>query len=92
MIRRYCRFFRVTYRLLRTTIGQGDILPLSKLPVCGNNTHRAAETAQFYAHLQTHDDDSGREEEDSQYGGSFINDEAVEEHDHEPAVSDEGGS
>lgn len=35
------------------TIGQEDILPLSKILVCGNNTHhRRAETAQFYAQLQ----------------------------------------
>jgi hypothetical protein len=34
------------------TNGQEDILPLSKIPVCGNNTHRRAETAQFYTHLQ----------------------------------------
>jgi len=38
---------------LENTIGQEEILPLSKLPVCGNDTHRRAETAQFYAHLQT---------------------------------------
>jgi hypothetical protein len=34
------------------------------------------------------DDDEEREEEDSQYGGSFIDDQAVEEHDHEVAVED----
>lgn len=34
------------------------------------------------------DDDEEGEEEDSQYGGSFIDDQAVEEHDHEVAVED----
>ena len=33
-------------------IEQEEILPLSKISVCGNKTHRRAETAQFYAHLQ----------------------------------------
>jgi len=33
-------------------IEQEEILPLSKIWVCGNNTDRRAETAQFYAHLQ----------------------------------------
>lgn len=38
------------------------------------------------------DEDEEGEEEDSQYGGSFIDDQAVEEHDHEHAVDDDGGS
>ncbi|KIM41415.1 hypothetical protein M413DRAFT_27773 [Hebeloma cylindrosporum] len=35
------------------TMGQEEILPLSKISVCGNDTHRRAEMAQFYAHLQS---------------------------------------
>jgi len=37
---------------LEDTIEQENILPLSKIPIGGNNTHRRAETSQFYAHLQ----------------------------------------
>jgi hypothetical protein len=37
---------------LENAIGQEEILPLSKISVCGNKTQRRAETAQFYAHLQ----------------------------------------
>jgi hypothetical protein len=34
------------------TIEQEDRLPLSKIPICGNKTHRRPETAQFYTRLQ----------------------------------------
>jgi len=44
------------------------------------------------ARIEEVDDDDGEGEEDSQYGGSFIDDQAVEEHDHELAVNDEDGS